>query len=99
MNSEEKSVVEFSISYADNVNSSSYYAGYERYLRGIDGEPEVYTLQGTLDHTDPESTKDYLNSSQNGEKVIYSSYYHLVYGIKRPVTNNVYTTGDVKIYT
>jgi len=99
MNSEETEAVEFSMAYSNEVYSSSYFAGYESYLRGMKGTVEERTVQGTLNKNNPESTYNYNNLSQNRETVIYSAYYRSVYGVETPPTNTVYTTGDVKIYT
>jgi hypothetical protein len=99
MTSEETTAVDFSMDYGNKVHSSSYFVGYEDHIRGIGGTVKERTLQGTLDRTDPRSIGDYQNVTQNGETVIYSSYYRSAYGVRIPTTSNIYTTGDIDIYT
>jgi hypothetical protein len=99
MNSEETAAVEFSMAYSDEVYSSSYFAGYESYLRGMKGVSEERTIQGNLTRNNPESTENYEYLSQDRETVIYSAYYRSAYSVEAPTTNIVYSTGDVEIYT
>ncbi|WP_224448738.1 hypothetical protein [Haloprofundus salilacus] len=99
MTAEEAATVEFSMEYADEVHSSSYFAGYESHLRGMQGSTEHRTLEASLDRSDPESIDIFTEMGREGTTEIHSSYFRLAYGIEPPDTNKIYTTGEVKIYT
>lgn len=98
MTTEETSTVEFSMNYMDEVYTSSYFAGYESYLLGIEGSVGDQTVKETLNKDDPESIQNYRMLSQNGTAVIHSPYFRSVYGVEAPNTNCVYTAGATNIY-
>ncbi|MFB6185606.1 MAG: hypothetical protein ABEI86_01905, partial [Halobacteriaceae archaeon] len=65
MTTEETATVEFSMTYANRVYTSSYVAGYETFLLGIHGAiDERRILNGSLHRNDPATAERYEKLSQ-----------------------------------
>ncbi|MDL0138868.1 hypothetical protein PNP85_05055, partial [Halobacterium salinarum] len=89
---------EFIIRYSNAAISGPYVYQYDYYSQVASGHnPDIVIREG-FGVEDRESIIQFQNRIESGETTVYLDYYHTAFGIYRPATNRVYSSGNATVY-
>lgn len=99
MGSEEQAVVDFADKRTTETQADKYSASYARLERISRGETGTgVSVNSVLDRNEPASTQRFLDNTGN-RSTLYLSSYEGVYGITKPNSSRVYSSGGGSLYS
>lgn len=89
----------WALEYTESAFTDPYTANTAHYRQAMAGDMPVDRVQPGFDAHNITTIHQFQNRIDEGETVLYLSYYEDAFGLEPPNTNQVYDSGDTVIYT